>query len=168
MLDPQDTRQEDLRTGKGPWRPLLQRPMGRTLEADTRCDVAIVGGGITGALVAEHLTAMGRDVVLIDREREGFGSTAASTAMLQWEIDLRLSELTALYGFAAAAEIYRLSFQAVEGLRRLVGDLALSCGFAPRQTVYLAAGENGPRELLEEAALRERAGLPGSFVEHAA
>lgn len=165
MLDPQATRQGDLRTGKGPWRPTPVRPSGREIEADTRCDVAIVGGGITGALVAEHLTAMGRDVVLIDREREGFGSTAASTAMLQWEIDLKLSELAALYGFAAAAEVYRLSFQAVEGLRRLVGDLALPCGFAPRQTVYLAAGESGPRELLEEASLRERAGLPGSFVE---
>ena len=168
MLDPEDTRQEDLRTGKGPWRPALQRPLGRALETDRRCDVAIVGSGITGALVAEHLTAMGRDVVLIDREREGFGSTAASTAMLQWEIDLRLSELAALYGFAAAAEIYRLSFQAVEGLRRLVGDLALPCGFAPRRTVYLAAGESGPRELLDETKARERAGLPGSFVEHAA
>lgn len=87
---------------------------------------------------------MGRDVVLIDREREGFGSTAASTAMLQWEIDLKLSELAALYGFAAAAEVYRLSFQAVEGLRRLVGDLTLTCGFSPRQTVYFAAGESGP------------------------
>lgn len=168
MLDLQTTRQDDLRTGKGPWRALLQRPPGRELEADTRCDVAIVGGGITGALAAEHLTAMGCDVVLIDREREGFGSTAASTAMLQWEIDLRLSQLAALYGFAAAAEVYRLSFQAVEGLRDLVGELALPCGFAPRQTVYLAAGESGPRELLDEMTARERAGLPGSFVEHAA
>lgn len=168
MLDAEHTRHEDLRTGKGPWRPAPQRPTGGVLEADIRCDVAIVGGGITGALVAEHLTAMGRDVVLIDREREGFGSTAASTAMLQWEIDLKLSELAALYGFAAAAEVYRLSFQAVEGLRRLIGDLTLTCGFSPRQTVYLAAGESGPRELLAEAGLRERAGLPGSFVEHAA
>jgi glycine/D-amino acid oxidase-like deaminating enzyme len=168
MLDPQTTRQDDLRTGKGPWHPVQRRPSGRELETDTRCDVAIVGGGITGALVAEHLTAMGRDVVLIDREREGFGSTAASTAMLQWEIDLKLSELAALYGFPAAAEVYRQSFQAVAGLRSLVVDLAIPCGFAPRQTVYLAAGESGPRELLEEASLRERAGLPGSFVEHAA
>ena len=74
-------------------------PAGQPLERNTRCDVAIVGGGITGALLAEHLTAMGRDVVLIDREREGFGSTAASTAMLQWEIDLSLRDLAALYGF---------------------------------------------------------------------
>lgn len=168
MLDPQSTRQDDLRTGRGPWRPVLERPSGRALETDTRCDVAIVGGGITGALIAEHLTAMGRDVVLIDREREGFGSTAASTAMLQWEIDLRLSELAALYGFPTAAEVYRLSFQAVAGLRSLVGDLALPCAFSPRQTVYLAAGESGPRELLEEASLRERAGLPGSFIGHTA
>jgi glycine/D-amino acid oxidase-like deaminating enzyme len=138
------------------------------LETDTRCHVAIVGGGITGALVAEHLTAMGCDVVVVDREREGFGSTAASTAMLQWEIDLRLSQLATLYGFAAAAEIYRLSFQAVEGLRHLVSELALPCGFTLRQTVYLAAGESGPRELLDETKMRERAGLPGSFVEHAA
>ncbi len=168
MLGPEDTRHEDLRSGRGPWRPALERPLGRALEAGTRCDVAIVGGGITGALVAEHLTAMGRDVVLIDREREGFGSTAASTAMLQWEIDLRLSQLATLYGFAAAAEVYRLSFQAVEGLRRLVGDLALPCGFAPRRSVYLAAGESGSRELLDEMTIRERAGLPGSFVERGA
>lgn len=168
MLDPQTTRHDDLRTGRGPWLPGLPRPASREPEADMRCDVAIVGGGITGALVAEHLTAMGRDVVLIDREKEGFGSTAASTAMLQWEIDLRLSKLAALYGFAAAAEVYRLSFQAVEGLRNLVGELALPCGFSPRQTVYLAAGESGPRELLDEMAARERAGLPGSFIEHAA
>ncbi|MCO5090433.1 FAD-binding oxidoreductase [Bosea sp. (in: a-proteobacteria)] len=167
-LDPESTRQDELRTGKGPWRTVLQRPAGRPLEADTRCDVAVVGGGITGALVAEHLTAMGRDVVLIDREREGFGSTAASTAMLQWEIDLRLAELAALYGFPAAAEVYRLSFKAVEGLRGLVGTLALPCGFSARQSVYLAAGADGPRALRDEAALRERAGLPGSFVAHAA
>ncbi len=168
MLDPQTTRHDDLRTGKGPWLDGLARPPSRELKADTRCDVAIVGAGITGALIAEHLTAMGRDVVLIDREGEGFGSTAASTAMLQWEIDLKLSELAALYGFSAAAEVYRLSFQAVQGLRSLIGELAIPCGFSPRQTVYLAAGESGPRELLGEATLRERAGLPGSFVEHAA
>lgn len=167
MLDPETTRHDDLRSGSGPWHAGA-RPAGRRLEQDTRCDVAIVGGGITGALLAEHLTAMELDVVLIDREREGFGSTAASTAMLQWEIDLPLRELAALYGFEGAAEVYRLSFEAVDGLGRLVQELALPCRFSHRQTVYLAAGETGPREMLDESQLRGRAGLPGAFVEHAA
>lgn len=168
MLDPRTTTHDDLRSGAGPWRPGLQRPPGRPLERDMRCDVAIVGAGITGAFLAEHLSARGLEVVVIDREREGFGSTAASTAMLQWEIDLSLRDLAALYGFERAAEIYRLSFEAVGGLARLVGELALPCGFARRETVYLAAGEIGPRELIEEAALRARAGLPGQYLEHAA
>lgn len=167
MLDPQTTRHDDLRSGKGPWLPGIPRPPGRMLEADARCDVAVVGAGITGALAAEHLTAMGKDVVLIDREREGFGSTAASTAMLQWEIDLRLTELAALYGFEKAAEIYRMSFRAVESLGQLVGQLGIPCGFSARPTVYLAAGDVGPRELLAEHEARSRAGLPGDVVEHA-
>ncbi|MGO4406636.1 NAD(P)/FAD-dependent oxidoreductase [Bosea sp. RAF48] len=165
MLDPETTRHDDLRSGSGPWRPALQRPRGQPLARDTRCDVAIVGAGITGAFIAEHLTAMGLDVAVIDREREGFGSTAASTAMLQWEIDLPLRELAGLYGFARAAEAYRLSWRSVAGLRRLIEELALPCSFAPRQTVYLAAGEIGLRELQDEALQRRRAGLPGDVVD---
>lgn len=167
MLDPDDTRQDDLRSGSSPWRAGPSRPASRELDADIRCDVVIVGGGITGALAAEHLTARGHDVVLVDREREGFGSTAASTAMLQWEIDLPLRRLAALYGFDKAADVYRRSFKAVEGLREHVAQLELGCALLPRDTVYLAAGEVGPRELLDEWTLRERADLPGTLLDHA-
>src|SRR6478736_2391260 len=107
MLDPDDTRQSDLRSGSSPWRTDAGHPRGETLEADIRCDVAIIGGGITGAMLVEHLTARGRQVVLVDRERPGFGSTVASTAMLQWEIDQPLRRLSALYDFERAADIYR-------------------------------------------------------------
>jgi glycine/D-amino acid oxidase-like deaminating enzyme len=167
MLDLETTRQDDLRTGLSPWFDGPPRPASERLGADIRCDVVIVGGGITGALAAEHLTALGHEVVVIDREGEGFGSTAASTAMLQWEIDQPLRRLAALYGFEKAAEAYRCSFMAVQGLRDLIARLELGCAFIPRETVYLAAGEVGPRELADERALRERAGLPGALLDHA-
>jgi glycine/D-amino acid oxidase-like deaminating enzyme len=57
-----------------------------------RCEALIVGAGITGVLVVVRLTRQGLDVVLIDRESPGQGSTAASTAMLLWEIDRSLTE----------------------------------------------------------------------------
>jgi hypothetical protein len=44
----------------------------------------------------------GLDVVVIDRELPGRGSTAASTSMLLWEIDRSLTELTEFYGFGVA------------------------------------------------------------------
>lgn len=167
MRDNLATRHDDLRSGASPWRAEVARPPGEALETDLRCDVAIVGAGVTGALLAEHLGARGLSVVVVDRERPGFGSTVASTAMLQWEIDLPLRRLAGLYGFDAAADVYRRSFKAVEGLGALIAELGASCGYRPRQTVYLAAGDVGPPELREEQALRARAGLPGDYLDHA-
>ena len=63
------------------------------LEAEAACEVAVVGGGITGALIACELAAHGIDVVVVEQRDIGWGSTAASTAMLQYEIDTHLGDL---------------------------------------------------------------------------
>lgn len=61
-----------------------------------RADVVIVGGGIVGASIAYHLASRGvRDVVVLERERLGSGSTTrnAGGVRLQFstEINVRLS-----------------------------------------------------------------------------
>ncbi|WP_211912897.1 NAD(P)/FAD-dependent oxidoreductase [Tardiphaga alba] len=117
--------------------------------------------------MAERLTRQGLDVVLVDRELPGHGSTAASTSMLLWEIDRSLSELTGFYGFERAVRAYRASFEAVSGLQALVRDLALPCDFRAKSSLYLAAGEDASG-LITENILRTRAGLPGTFLDHRA
>ena len=167
MLDSLDTVQDDLHGGRAPWGRGLRPPQRARLSESFKTDVLVVGGGITGSLAAQHLAARGLDVTVVDRERPGLGSTAASTAMLQWEIDCTLGELTGFYGFDRAAAIYRHSLAAVQGLTGLVGSLGLDCAFRPRSTLYIAAGDVGPAELKEESRLRERAGLPGMVLDHA-
>jgi glycine/D-amino acid oxidase-like deaminating enzyme len=157
------TDHEDLRTESLPWSSIPDLRSGPAPRAFT-CDVLVVGGGITGALIAEHLSALGHDVALIDQEPPGRGSTAASTAMLQWEIDAPLLELADLHGFERAADVYRRSLKAVEGLSELIAALALPCRHRPRSTLYLAAGEAGFSELAREHELRRQAGLPGELL----
>jgi glycine/D-amino acid oxidase-like deaminating enzyme len=164
-FDSEDTEQADLRGGRSPWfaglAPLFRPPV----LGDLRCDVLIVGCGITGALMAEQLTFQGLDVVIIDRELPGHGSTAASTSMLLWEIDRSLGELTAAYGFEHSTRAYRASFEAVHGLKSLVQRLGVPCDMRDKDSLYLAAGDSS-RELLQEHELRARAGLPGHFIDH--
>jgi glycine/D-amino acid oxidase-like deaminating enzyme len=105
------------------------------------------------------------DVVIIDREQPGRGSTAASTSMLLWEIDRSLGELTQAYGFEKASRAYRASLDAVAGLKSLILHLGISCEMADRHSLYLATRDTD-KELIEEHRLRERAGLPGSFLNH--
>lgn len=83
MLD-SSTEQGEVRSGVTPWTHGFERPSGGLMRDDLRCEVLIVGAGITGSLAAHHLARQGLDVVVIDRERPGYGSTAASTAMLLW------------------------------------------------------------------------------------
>lgn len=166
-LNFEQTSHDDLHTGRSPWGGKIANPERTALSASLKTDIAIIGGGITGALTAEHLTSLGHEVTVIDREALGHGSTKASTAMLQWETDASLQELTELYGFDSAADIYRRSSAAVAGLANLIADHRIPCSFHPRPTLYLAAGETGERELREELALRHRAGLAGRLLAHA-
>lgn len=142
------------------------QPAYQPLKLSFKTDIAIIGGGITGALAAEHLTARGFSVTVIDREQPGLGSTAASTAMLQWEIDRSLGELETYYGFERAAGIYRRSAASVAGLAKLITTHGIVCGLRPRNTLYLANNHEGARELADERQLRRRAGLPGHYLEH--
>ena len=105
MFDPERVRHDDLRGGTPPWAQRLAQPARRAVEGDFRCEILVVGAGVTGSLAAEQLAARGHQVCVIDRQRPGLGSTAASTAMLLWEIDRSLSDLADLYGFARAASV---------------------------------------------------------------
>jgi len=155
-----------LRSPRTPWAVLPPSPIEPIAES-FRCEVLIIGAGITGALVAERLTRQGRQVVIIDRELPSLGSTVASTAMLLWEIDRPSFELAQLYGFERAIRCYRASHHAAQGLVSLVAHHAIACQMRPRLSLYLAV-DDSPRLIQEEYALRSRADLPSLYLDHSA
>ena len=132
------------------------------LDGAEECDALIVGAGITGALVADALTAEGLDVVLLDRREPGLGSTAASTALLQFEIDVELAELADKIGETDAARAYQMGIEAIDSVERMTRELG-DCGFARRPSLYLASRRLHRGRLEKEAALRRRHNLPSVF-----
>ncbi len=130
--------------------------------------MAIVGAGITGSFAAEALTRQGLSVAVVDRLMPGRGSTAASTAMLQWEIDRSLSELTDLYGPDKAARIYRRSYAATSDLCDYIEALGISCLFTRRSSLYLGGGDTGLADLASEHRLRSQVDLPGDLLDERA
>ncbi len=68
------------------------------LDSDCSCDVVVIGAGITGALIADELACYDHDVVVLDQRDMCWGSTSASTALLQYEIDSHATEIAKGYG----------------------------------------------------------------------
>lgn len=133
-----------------------------TLNERTQCDVVIIGAGVTGALLADSLTAAGLDVIVIDRRESGAGSTAASTALLQYEIDLELTALAELRGAEHAGRAYLASAAAVAS----ISDLAIAlggCDLQPRSSLYLASTRRDAKRLEREADARATLGIAAEW-----
>ena len=150
----------DLRSGTPVW--LLEPGTLREwpdLEGPRDADVVVVGAGISGALAAVHLAEAGLDVLVLDRRDAGRGSTLASTALLQYEIDASLVELGERIGRQPAARAYRRSAAAVEQLGAMVATLGEDCGFAWRPSLYLGVIESDAGRLEAEVRARRACGI---------
>ncbi|HWQ88009.1 FAD-binding oxidoreductase [Brevundimonas sp.] len=158
------TIKRDLRTGRSLWADShgLGVPV-RPLKAAISVDVAIVGAGISGAFMAHELS---RDhtVAVLDRRPPLMGSTIASTALLQWEIDLPLTALADRIGMARAKRAWLRSRQAVDDLKRIIADEGIVCGCHGKDTLYLAGDAYGHRALEAEAVARAAIGLESRYV----
>ncbi len=162
------TTKRDLRTGRSLWAdsPGLGVPV-KPLTRAIAVDVAIVGAGISGAFMARELSR-DHSVAVLDRRPPLMGSTVASTAMLQWEIDLPLTALADKIGMADAKRAYARSRSAVDALKTIIEAEGIRCGLKDKASLYLAGDEYGRRSLETEAEARAAMGLDSVFVGPAA
>jgi glycine/D-amino acid oxidase-like deaminating enzyme len=164
------TRKRDLHTGEAVWRAYRHARVPITrLNHGTRAEVVVVGAGITGALVSYALTEVGIRPLLLDR-RDGarLGSTAASTALLQFELDIPLTKLSTLIGRRAAERIWKCSHAAVNNLRTQANRLGISAQLQSRPSLYLAGNVLNAAGLRREVRARQRLGLPSELLDRTA
>ncbi len=128
------------------------------------CDVAIIGAGITGALLADRFARAGKSVVVIERNAPTEGSTAVSTALLQYELDVELVALSDMLGEEQAARAYMRCVESVDALHELTAGLADSGDFARCDSVYVASKRSHARGLRDEFELRAKHGLPVEWL----
>ena len=135
---------------------------------DLRADVAVVGGGVTGAAVAWLFSRRGVRVAVLEATRVGRSSTAASTALMMQEPDTDFAELARRYGQVNARRVWRLSRAATRDFIDTLEALGIHCHLQHRHWVYYALGRLAGRRLHDELRHRRRAGIPGRWLDAAA
>ncbi len=158
----------DLRSGQSVWQGRRKPSVPHApLDASTRTDVLVIGAGISGAMIADALAGAGLDVVVVDRRGPIDGSTAASTALLQYEIDVPLTMLARRIGTNDAIRAWRRSRLALDGLSARLRDGGIA-GVTLTDSLYIAGDVLGADELRDEAEARRAAGFETLFLDAAA
>ena len=134
------------------------------LDKDINTDVLVLGGGISGALTAHYLVQEGIECTLIDARTIGLGSTCASTALLQYEIDVSLHQLIDLIGEKPAVRSYKLCELAVKKLAGLAKKVGVN-DFTQSDSLYYAAYKKDLDFVKKEFGARKKHGFKVRYVD---
>ena len=126
-----------------------------------------MGAGISGALTAWHLCQAGFKTVVVDKRHVGMGSTAASTALLQYEIDTPLSELITKRGERDAVRSYLLCLKAIDDLEKICSHWP-EANFTRRPSLQYASYKKDIPSLKKEFELRKKIGIALQWLDKAA
>lgn len=135
------------------------------LSGDLDCDVVVIGGGITGALITHEMVSAGLGTVLVDKGRFGSGSTSASTALISYEFDVVLSDLVQRIGERPAIRVYKLCYEAISHIKDLVQELKDPCDYEDKVSIRITNKEADFQSMETESRLRNRHGLHTELVD---
>ena len=123
------------------------RPPCATMFGDLRCDVAVVGGGITGLAAALHLAARGYAVVLLEGAVLGAGASGRSGGQVLPGYACALASLARHLPAGDVRRLWDMSREAVSLTRELISRYDINCDWRdghldtavkPRQRAELA------------------------------
>lgn len=98
------------------------------LQQNLDCEVCIIGGGFAGLATALGLLERGiRDIVLVEAEQIGHGASGRNGGFVFGGYSLDNRDLLNQLGSASAKQLYQLSLDAVELIRRRIQQYEIDC-----------------------------------------
>lgn len=155
----------DIRSNEPFW--LIKNSLGKSypsLQENLDFPIIILGGGITAALIAYRLVREKKNVVILERRDVFNGSTAASTAMLQYEVDVPLHELIDQIGLTKAVSSYKACEKAIFDLEKIVKEIKSDCEFERKNSIYFTTNKKDLQFITDEFNARKKHGFEVSLL----
>ncbi|KQY90735.1 FAD-binding oxidoreductase [Pelomonas sp. Root1444] len=118
-----------------------------------RCDVAVIGGGLTGCSTALALAKKGARVVLLEAESIGHAASGRNGGMCNNGFAQDYGAMSARLGKDVADRLYRAFDAGVDTVERLVAEERIDCNFARVGKIKLAVKPEHYDKLARNQAL---------------
>lgn len=136
------------------------------LHGTRRCDVAVVGAGLTGLSTAVELLELDPDlrVVVLEADQVAAGASGRGTGLLGPRVGPSLTVARRRYGDDVARTAHLWSVAAVEHVLDLVRRHGISCDLTPGSQLVVARDEKAAEAQRREADAARALGLPVPLV----
>ena len=134
------------------------------LSLKERCQVLILGGGITGAFAAYRFAKAGMDTVVLSADPIGFGGTAASQGLLWADAGIPMQQACGTWGSEKAERLFQRCAYALDEIEAVVTRENISCGFDRMDGLQLAQDQHQAEALKKEYLAQKGLGQEISFL----
>ncbi|MFD2191250.1 NAD(P)/FAD-dependent oxidoreductase [Pistricoccus aurantiacus] len=98
-----------------------------SLSGDSKADVCIIGGGVTGCSAALHLAERGYSVVLLEAGEIGYGASGRSGGQILPGLGTELDVVEKALGLERARDIWEMSRESVRLTEQLIQRHDIPC-----------------------------------------
>lgn len=143
------------------WRKTTKEMPRPVLHGYLRTQVAIIGAGLAGVLIADQLRAYGIPSVLLEAGKMGGGQTQNSTAKITSQHGMIYDALIQKFGEKKAWQYAQANEEAVRAYGRIIRERNIDCGY--REAPAYLYTQTAPEPMQREAEAAAGLGISAHF-----
>ena len=132
------------------------------LQENIETEIAVIGAGMAGILIAYQLQKIGKKVVVLEAKSIGSGQTKNTTAKITSQHNLIYHQLIKSKGEEKARQYAMANQQAIKEYKQIIQDEQILCDFEEINSYVFSENLT---ELEEEVQAAIKLGLPASLIE---
>ena len=145
------------------WSKTCTIPTRKSLQKDIKTEVAVIGAGMAGILIAYQLQKAGKQVIILEADRIASGQTKNTTAKITSQHDLKYNELINTFGHKKAQQYAAANEKAITEYKRIIEEENIPCHFE-QTSAYVYS--KVVLKLKKEWTAANSLGIPASFLSH--
>lgn len=135
------------------------------LQENIKCDLLIIGAGITGLQTAYECLDSFVNIVIVEQNRVYQGTTASTTAKITYQHGYIYHDLIKTHGIENAQKYYRFNREGIDHLEQVIRENYIDCDFQRVNSYLYAANESENETIRKEAEAYETLGIPGEITD---
>ena len=151
-----------------PWYPDIVEQQFPRLSGELKTEVAVIGGGITGASAAYHLATRGIEVALLEANTICSGASGKNFGMLVLGTEHDFIEAVKKFGFKKARSAWFATNDALRNITKILEQEKIECELEHTGSLNIALHENDLEPLRKEYRTLKKAGFKVKWFEDSA
>jgi glycine/D-amino acid oxidase-like deaminating enzyme len=144
---------------KSLWLENINEDEVKKLTENIKCDIIIIGGGITGISTAYHLRKSKLKICLVDRNLVGHGITSKTTAKLNYLQELIPYKINKYVSNDAAIKYVQSQIEAIKIVEEIINTEEINCDFEKVSSYIFTNKETEIKKIQKQKELLESIGV---------